>query len=43
MEKKPKNERKMSTKRLVCLILAALMILGSLTTLVYFIVQGMLS
>ena len=30
----------MSTKRLVCLILAALMILGSLTTLIYFIVQN---
>ena len=40
MAQNKKEKRKMSTKRLVCLILAALMILGSLTTLIYFIVQN---
>lgn len=39
---KKKNE-KITTKRLVCLILAGLMILGSVTTLIYFIVQGLAS
>lgn len=33
----------MTTKRLVCLILAGLMILGAVTTLVYYVVQTMIS
>ena len=33
----------MSTRRLVCLILAILMVLGSITTLIYFLVQGALT
>lgn len=40
---KNKNDSKMTTKRLVCLILAGLMILGSVTTLIYFVVQGLTS
>ena len=33
----------MSTRRLICLILAILMILGSVTTLIYFLVQNALT
>ena len=43
MGKSSKEQKKMSTKRLVCLILAVLMVLGSITTLIYFIVQNAIS
>ena len=36
-----KEKKRMTTKRLVCLILAVLMVLGSVTMLIYFIVQGL--